>query len=83
MTNSRIAIWRRTPFKRALCAAYSDGVIDSKQLHALVDRFDRIPPPWLIDRHGWPIEKFKGKPVKSLVRVVVQNLRKIIPCKTP
>lgn len=33
--------WRRKPFKTALCAAYSDGVINSKQLHELAARFDR------------------------------------------
>ena len=77
MTNSRIAIWRRTPFKRALCAAYSDGIINSKQLHDLCDRFDRIPPPWLMDGNGWPIERFKGNPIKSFVRVIIQNFRKI------
>lgn len=78
MTNDKLSIWRRGPFKRALCAACSDGVINSKQLHELCERFDRVPAPWMMDPNGWPIERFKGKPIKSFVRVVLQNVRKII-----
>ena len=34
---------------------------------------------WLLkDSLGWPIETFKGKPVKSAIRIVCQNIRKFI-----
>ena len=34
--------------------------------------------PWyLVDRFGWPIERFKDKPFKSFMRIVCQNIRKI------
>lgn len=32
---------------------------------------------WRKDKHGWPIETFKGKPVKSAVRIIFQNIRKL------
>jgi hypothetical protein len=35
--------------------------------------------PWYLkDKFGWPIERFKNKPVKSFIRIIIQNLRKII-----
>jgi hypothetical protein len=34
--------------------------------------------PWYLkDNMGWPIERFKNKPIKSFVRIVLQNIRKI------
>jgi hypothetical protein len=30
------------------------------------------------DALGWPIETFKGKPVKSAIRIICQNIRKVI-----
>lgn len=77
MPHDRISIWRRNPFKRALAVAYTDGVIDSKQLHELCARFDRVPAPWLMDKQGFPIKQFKGKPIRSFIRVVLQNIRKL------
>lgn len=35
-------VWRRKPYKTALCRAYSDGVINSKQLHELAGRLDAV-----------------------------------------
>jgi hypothetical protein len=35
-------IWRRKPFKEALCQAYSEGIINSKQLHILAWKFDNL-----------------------------------------
>lgn len=35
--------WRRLPFKRAIVRAYSDGVINSYQMHELAARFDQLP----------------------------------------
>lgn len=32
---------------------------------------------WKKDRLGWPIETFKNKPIKSFLRIVCQNIRKI------
>lgn len=37
-------------------------------------------PWWRKDSLGWPIETFKGKPVKSAIRIICQNIRKVI-CK--
>ena len=37
----------------------------------------RVFPWWCRDRLGWPIETFKGKPVKSAIRIICQNIRKI------
>lgn len=37
-------------------------------------------PWWRKDTLGWPIETFKGKPVKSAIRIICQNIRKVI-CK--
>ena len=34
-------------------------------------------PWWHKDKLGWPIETFKGKPVKSAIRIICQNIRKI------
>ena len=46
---------------------YNDKVIEIKDL------------PWYRkDKLGWPIETFKNKPVKSFIRLVLQNIRKII-----
>lgn len=33
-------VWRRKPFKKALCRAYSDGLINSYQMHELAARMD-------------------------------------------
>jgi hypothetical protein len=38
----------------------------------------KVLPWWRKDALGWPIETFKGKPVKSAIRIVCQNIRKII-----
>jgi hypothetical protein len=35
-------------------------------------------PWWRKDALGWPIETFKGKPVKSAIRIICQNIRKVI-----
>lgn len=35
-------------------------------------------PWWRCDFTGWPIETFKGRPIASFVRIVLQNIRKII-----
>ena len=37
----------------------------------------RKRPWWRKDRLGWPVETFKGKPVKSALRILGQNIRKI------
>ena len=37
-----LKVWRRKPYKTALCRAYSDGVINSKQLHELAGRLDAV-----------------------------------------
>lgn len=37
-------------------------------------------PWWRKDALGWPIETFAGKPVKSALRIIYQNVRKVI-CK--
>lgn len=35
--------------------------------------------PWYKkDRYGWPIEVYKGKPIKSFIRIIFKNFRKII-----
>ena len=34
--------------------------------------------PWYkLDKLGWPIETFKGKPIKSFLRIIIQNFRKL------
>jgi hypothetical protein len=33
---------------------------------------------WRKDALGWPIETFKGKPVKSAIRIICQNIRKVV-----
>ena len=34
--------------------------------------------PWYMkDSLGWPIEIYKNKPIKSVLRVICQNIRKI------
>jgi len=35
-------------------------------------------PWWRKDALGWPIESFKGKPMKSAIRIICQNVRKVI-----
>jgi len=35
-------------------------------------------PWWRKDSLGWPIETFKEKPVKSAIRIICQNIRKVI-----
>lgn len=72
-----ITTWRRRPFKSAIARAYSDGVINSHQMHNICARIDKVPPFWLIDKHGFPIERFSGRPVKSAFRVFLQNVRKV------
>jgi len=37
-----------------------------------------VLPWWHKDALGWPIESFKGKPVKSAIRIICQNIRKVI-----
>ena len=37
-------------------------------------------PWWRKDALGWPIETFAGKPAKSALRIICQNVRKVI-CK--
>lgn len=34
-------------------------------------------PWWKKDKRGWPITTFKDKPVKSTLRIVLQNIRKL------
>lgn len=75
--SDRFSEWRRAPYKRAICRAYSDGIINSRQLHELCERIDRVMPWWRTDRDGRPIETFMGRPIQSFVRIVLQNLRKI------
>jgi len=38
----------------------------------------KVLPWWRKDALGWPIETFKGKPVKSAIRIICQNIRKVI-----
>lgn len=38
----------------------------------------KVLPWWRKDAQGWPIETFKGKPVKSAIRIICQNIRKVI-----
>lgn len=40
----------------------------------------KVLPWWRKDALGWPIETFKGKPVESAIRIICQNIRKVI-CK--
>jgi hypothetical protein len=37
----------------------------------------KLLPWWRKDALGWPIETFKGNPVKSVMRIVCQNIRKL------
>jgi len=73
----RFSVWRRKPYKRVICEAYTDGIINSWQLHELAARIDAAMPWWRKDKHGWPIETYLGKPVKSAVRIIFQNIRKV------
>jgi hypothetical protein len=43
----------------------------------MMSEFQHIPW-WRKDSLGYPIETYKGKPVKSFFRIVIQNLRKLI-----
>ncbi len=38
----------------------------------------KVLPWWRKDALGWPIETFKGRPVKSAIRIICQNIRKVI-----
>jgi hypothetical protein len=38
----------------------------------------RVLPWWRKDALGWPIETFKCKPVQSAIRIICQNIRKVI-----
>lgn len=69
--------WRRRPYKRVLAGAFADGLIDSRQLHALVARVDAVLPWWRTDGLAWPIETYRGRPVRSALRAVCQNIRKV------
>ena len=45
-------------------------------LAVMNDYIDRLP--WYKkDRLGWPIETCKGSTIKSFIRIVCQNIRKI------
>jgi len=35
-------------------------------------------PWWRKDKNGWPIETIKGHPFSAFVRIVCQNIRKVI-----
>lgn len=36
--------------------------------------------PWYRrDRHGWPIERIRGRPLTSFMRLLCQNIRKLLP----
>ena len=35
-------------------------------------------PWWQKDRLGWPIETFENKPIKSAIRIICQNIRKLL-----
>jgi hypothetical protein len=37
----RFKVWRREPYKKAICHAFSKGLIDSKQLHELAELIDK------------------------------------------
>lgn len=54
-------------------APIADGIV-RKWYRAYQSR--RLPW-WRRDNHGWPIERYMGRPVKSFVRMVCQNIRKI------
>jgi len=46
--------------------------------------YTRSLTPWYRrDRYGWPIETFKDRPIKSFIRLVCQNLRKLWPRRKP
>jgi len=37
--------------------------------------------PWFMrDKYGWPIELSDGRPIKSMIRVICQNIRKLVRC---
>lgn len=36
---------------------------------------------WRKDSLGWPIETFKGRPISSFIRIVCQNIRKVLAVK--
>ncbi len=46
-------------------------------LERIKARISKTVPWWRKDRYGWPIETFKGKPVKSAMRLLFQNIRKL------
>jgi hypothetical protein len=35
-------------------------------------------PKYLKDKNGWPIERVNGQPVRNILRIVIQNVRKVI-----
>jgi len=57
--------------------------IDKRKRLQCVDINDKLVPIsnlpwWKKDKNGWPIETFKGQPLSSLIRIVCQNIRKVI-----
>jgi len=35
-------------------------------------------PRWKKDKYGWPIETYISRPFKSFIRIVFQNIRKLL-----
>ena len=50
-----------------------------EELRAEIAKREPLNPlPWYKkDKDGWPIEGFVGKPIKSFIRLVCQNIRKV------
>lgn len=42
-----------------------------------LDQYVDSLPWWAKDKHGWPIELIEDRPMKSLFRIVFQNIRKL------
>lgn len=55
---------------------YRLKIQEESQKELELTKIDMLPW-WRKDKLGWPITTFKNKPVKSAVRIILQNIKKL------
>jgi hypothetical protein len=38
----------------------------------------KILPWYMLDKDGWPIERIIGRPIQNVLRIVIQNIKKLL-----
>ena len=73
-------VCKATPIKGEPCRiTYEDeeGYTRSACNCGCLPMWEKVLPWYLKDHLGWPIETVEGRPFKNLVRIVLQNVRKV------